>query len=211
VDPEVASDPTRAAEARRLDRSSPDRGWCVMMENQHRAAGERGSVVERGPPADRRRQDGRLRRIGRLDPADGALGRRGAAVRVFTGADVLPGQPLVLFGAVPDVSQPPLPDGRHDVRRHRHRHPEPRGRTPLRTARFRSAAAASSRVPGTRRCRVSAAPAVGSSAPSCCRRSSRRARSARRRRTAARRRPSWETLFGVARLADAATVPATFG
>ena len=34
------------------------------------------------------------------------------------------GQPLVLLGALPDLSQPPLPDGRHRLRRHRHRHVE---------------------------------------------------------------------------------------
>ena len=44
-----------------------------------------------------------------------------AAVRLLAGHDVHRGQPLVLLGALPDLSQPPLPDGRDGLRRHRHR------------------------------------------------------------------------------------------
>ncbi len=53
--------------------------------------------------------------------------------------------------------------------------------------------------------------AAGWSAPCCCRRSSRRAPSSTTPYNHYSSLASWETLFGLPRLADAASVPATFG
>ena len=100
---------------------------CVMTElTTHRATAGASPRLERHPPADRRRQDGWLRRVGQLDRADGHWTDEVAAARVLARADLLLGQPLVLLGALPDLSQPPLPDGRHGLRRHRDRHVDPR-------------------------------------------------------------------------------------
>ena len=52
----------------------------------HRAGAGRVADLERHAPADRRRQDGRLRALGRLRRADGLLDRGGAAVRVLARA-----------------------------------------------------------------------------------------------------------------------------
>ena len=100
----------------------------ALVPVHHDRSGVEGVAdLERDPPADRRRPDGRLRPLGRRRvAADGLLGRRGAAVRVLAREHVRPRQPLVLLGAVPDDPQPPLPARRVRVRLDRDRPREPR-------------------------------------------------------------------------------------
>src|SRR5438046_1818810 len=79
------------------------------------AAASSGGAIWRAASALRRRRR----------PADGLLDSGGAAVRLLNGAYLLPGQPLVLLGSLPDLPQPPLPDGGDGLREHRHDHRKP--------------------------------------------------------------------------------------
>ncbi len=72
------------------------------------------------------KMDGFVRSV-ELRRADGLLDRGRAAVRLLVRAHVHARQPLVLLGPLPDLPQPPLPDGRHRLRRHRHEQRKPGG------------------------------------------------------------------------------------
>ena len=97
---------------------------------------QRKPELERHPPPDRRRPDGRLRANGRI--VDDVLGRARPAVLLLAREDLLPRQPLVLLGAVPDVSESAVHarrDGiRPDQHRHLEHHREPAERDDLRPA-----------------------------------------------------------------------------
>ena len=97
----------------------PERTGGLVPVPEHLAGAARDSDVGRDARTDRRRSDGRLRDVERLDPADGLLPALGASVPELAGEHLHGGQPLVRLGAVHDVPQPTFPDGGHGVREHR--------------------------------------------------------------------------------------------
>ena len=70
------------------------------------------------------KMDGFVRSVDADQPM-GYWTRRRAAFRLLAGTHVHGRQPLVLLGAVPDLSQPALSDGRDGIRRHRDRQRKP--------------------------------------------------------------------------------------
>ena len=104
----------------------------------------------------------------------------GAAVRLLAGEHVLRRQPLVLLGALPDLPEPPLPDGRHGLREHLDRHRKPQ----------RSAAAERHDLGPAARVRDQL---DATTSPTCRPRRSSRRRSRSTRRTSRRSRSSTPT------------------
>ena len=131
----------RQAPGRRPTRTRAERHGARRSAPQHRSSP--GASTRRGTPPTSRSTAARWTasstRVDSTQPmgywTDEVLPFAYSLARTFCAR-----QPLVLLGSVPDVPQPPLPDGRHGLRRHLHRHAEPAGRAPAERHDLRPAA-----------------------------------------------------------------------
>src|SRR4051794_41052116 len=101
--------------------SNPVKGGYITVKRAGSLpAGTHHPELALDAPRDERRAHGRLRQ--RQHRPDGLLGRGRPALLLLAGQDLLRRRPLVLLGAVPDLSQPAFSVGRHRVRPDLDRH-----------------------------------------------------------------------------------------